>query len=132
MLPADTYLRLAILLTQGGEWEGEALLSPEFLADIKAPGPGFPQAGMGVYLGTPYAEYLSPGGPDIAGGRQGTLQSEPFLRDDVFFFDGNSNQVAYMVPSENLVVLRTGSWPPMEPGWDNAVLPNLILGDLDD
>lgn len=132
MLPADTYLRLAVLLVQNGEWEGEALLSPEFIADIKAPGPGFPNAGMGVYLGTPYASRLSPGGPDIEEGDYGTPQSEPFLRDDVFFFDGNSNQVAYMVPSENLVILRTGSWPPEEPGWDNAMLPNLFLGDLQD
>ncbi|MDF1679694.1 serine hydrolase [Ponticaulis sp.] len=132
MLPADTYLRLAVLLVQNGEWEGEALLSPEFIAEIKAPGPGFPNAGMGLYLGTPYSPRLSPGGPDIEEGGYGTPQSEPFLRDDVFFFDGNSNQVAYMVPSENLVILRTGSWPPEEPGWDNAVLPNLFLGDLED
>ena len=132
MLPADTYLRLAVLLVQGGEWDGEALLSPEFLSDIKAPGPGFPNAGMGLYLGTPYTPRLSPGGPVTDEDSYGTPQSEPFLRDDVFFFDGNSNQVAYMVPSENLVVLRTGSWPPAEPGWDNAVLPNLFLSDLEE
>ena len=132
MLPADTYLRLAVLIVQNGEWEGEALLSPEFIADVKAPGPGFPNAGMGVYLGTPYSPFLNPSGPDPETYLSGTPQSEPFLADDVFFFDGNSNQVAYMVPSENLVILRTGSWPPEEPGWDNAVLPNLLLGDLQD
>lgn len=132
MLPAETYLRLAVLLVQDGVWEGEQLLSPEFIADIKAPGPGFPNAGMGVYLGSPYSPFLNPSGPDPETYLSGTPQSEPFLADDVFFFDGNSNQVAYMVPSEDLVILRTGSWPPEEPGWDNAVLPNMILQDLQD
>lgn len=132
MLPAETYLRLAVLLMQGGEWEGEALLSPDFISDIKSPGPGFPNAGMGLYLGSPYSPRLSPGGPSDDENSYGTPQSEPFLRDDVFFFDGNSNQVAYMVPSENLVILRTGSWPPEAPGWDNAYLTNLILSDLDE
>ena len=132
MLPAETYLRLAVVLMQNGSWNGEEILSPDYVAEIKKPGPGFPNAGMGVYLGTPYSPRLSPGGPNIDDDGYGTPQSEPFLADDVFFFDGNSNQVAYMVPSADLVILRTGSWPPETPGWDNAYLTNLILKDLQD
>ncbi len=132
MLPAETYLRLAVLLMQDGSWQGEQLLSEAFVTEIKQPGPDFPNAGMGVYLGTPYTERLSPGGPNPGDEDYGTPHSEPYLSDDVFFFDGNSNQVAYMVPSEDLVILRTGSWPPEEPGWDNAYLTNLVLRDLQD
>jgi hypothetical protein len=44
-------------------------------------------------------------------------------------FDGNSNQVLYIVPSARLVVLRLGAQPPRSPNaeWDNAVLPNVLL-----
>lgn len=44
-------------------------------------------------------------------------------------FDGNANQVVYIIPSQNLVVLRTGLSPPrtMETEWDNSALPNTIM-----
>jgi CubicO group peptidase (beta-lactamase class C family) len=42
-------------------------------------------------------------------------------------FDGNSNQVAWIVPSEDLVILRVGDQPPRAPEWDNTAIPNTIL-----
>jgi CubicO group peptidase (beta-lactamase class C family) len=47
----------------------------------------------------------------------------------VFLFDGNANQVVYVVPSARLVIVRTGNAPPRRDGteWDNAYLPNTIL-----
>ena len=130
LLPADTFMRLAIVLVQDGEWKDEAFLSEAFVEEIKKPGPDYANAGMGVYLGTPYKERLSPTGAKDA--FSGTLQTEPYLADDLFSFDGNSNQIAYMVPSENLVIFRMGTWPPKEPEWDNSYLANVILKDLQD
>jgi hypothetical protein len=45
-------------------------------------------------------------------------------------FDGNSSQIVYIVPSQQLVVLRTGDAPPRTPEWDNARLINIILGGI--
>jgi hypothetical protein len=55
------------------------------------------------------------------------LHSEPYLAKDLFLFDGNTNQVLYMIPSQNLAILRMGDAPPKSPEWDNSFLPNLIL-----
>jgi hypothetical protein len=57
------------------------------------------------------------------------LHSEPYLARDLFLFDGNANQVVYIVPSAELVVLRIGEPPPRSASgeWDNTKLPNLLL-----
>lgn len=79
-------------------------------------------------MGAPYVEWRGPANPELTYGR--SYHSEPYAADDLFLFDGNSNQVVYVVPSRQLVVLRTGDSPPKEPVWDNTVLPNLILRGL--
>jgi len=39
------------------------------------------------------------------------------------------NQVVYVVPSQDLVILRTGGAPPRNENteWDNAYLPNTLI-----
>jgi hypothetical protein len=58
------------------------------------------------------------------------LHGAPYLADDLFLFDGNANQVVYIVPSLDLIILRVGDPPPREPEWDNAILPNLIMSGI--
>lgn len=130
LLPAESYLRLAVLLLNDGVWEGERLLPEGYVAAMRSPSEQNPHAGLGVYLGQPYIERRGAANPEVEYGR--TLHSEPYLADDLFLFDGNSNQVAYIVPSQKMVILRTGAWAPAEPEWDNARLPNLLLSDLMD
>jgi len=55
------------------------------------------------------------------------IHSEPYAAKDLFLFDGNSNQVVYIVPSDNLIIVRTGAWPPQDDPWDNSFLPNAII-----
>ena len=85
-------------------------------------------AGMGVFLGREFVEYRGVFAPESNVNLR--FHSAPYLADDLFMFDGNSNQIIYMVPSQGLVVLRMGENPPKDPAWDNAYLPNLILSDL--
>jgi hypothetical protein len=61
------------------------------------------------------------------------LHSEPYLANDLFLFDGNANQVVYIVPSARLIVVRVGDPPPKAAGaeWDNSALPNMLLRGLD-
>jgi CubicO group peptidase (beta-lactamase class C family) len=130
LLPAEAWLRMAILLIQDGVWEGERLLPEGYVTEIRTPTPQNIHAGMGVYIGQPYVERRGAANPERFP-MLGTYHSEPYLADDLFLYDGNANQVVYIVPSQNLIILRTGTPPPREPGWDNAYLPNLILRSLD-
>lgn len=130
LLPAETYLRIGILLSQNGEWNGRQLLTPEFVEAMKTPGIDFENAGMGLYLGTPFREWRGASGNTDTPMLSSSWHSEPFLADDLVLFDGNASQAVYIVPSEQLVILRTGNHPPKEPQWDNAYLPNLVLSGL--
>ena len=129
MTPAQTWLRLAVLIMDDGVWNGKRLLPKGFVAQMRTATPQNPHVGMGLYLGEPYTQRRGFGALDVPGPR--VLHSEPYLAKDLVLFDGNSDQVVYIVPSRRLVVLRLGETPPASPEWDNTVLPNTILRGLD-
>ena len=128
MLPAETWLRLGILVEQDGQWDGRRLLPDGFVKAMGAGSPVNPHYGMGLYIGAPYVERRGFANPDV--GLPGVLHGEPYAAPDLVLFDGNANQVVYIVPSAELVILRMGAAPPKSPEWDNAVLPNIILRGL--
>jgi CubicO group peptidase (beta-lactamase class C family) len=128
LLPAESWLRLAILLIDDGRIGGRQLLPPGYVDEMKQPTAQNPYYGLGVYVAGPYTPRRGFGNPDTPGPR--VLHGEPYLAKDLFLFDGNADQVAYIVPSQRLIVLRMGDQPPKTPEWDNAVLPNLILRGL--
>lgn len=128
LLPAQSYLRMALLLLNDGVWEGSRILPEGYLAEMLSTTEQNPNAGLGLYLGSPYTARRGALNPEKPIGQ--TLHSEPYLRDDLFLFDGNSNQVVYIIPSARAVIMRTGNWPEKDPEWDNARLPNLLLRDL--
>ena len=53
--------------------------------------------------------------------------SEPFAADDVTYFDGFGGQRVYIIPSADMVIVRTGA---LATDWDDARLPNLLLAGL--
>ena len=128
LLPAETYLRTGVLLVQDGVWNGRRLLPAGFVDEMRKGTPQNPHYGMGVYLATPYVQRRGFANPDL--GYPGVLHSEPYAADDLFLFDGNANQVLYMVPSRKLAVLRLGASPPKQPEWDNTVIPNTLIRGL--
>ena len=127
-LPAESYLRLGILLLHDGVWEGRRLLPAGYVKAMHTGTAANPNFGLGVYTALPYAPRRGFGGPNSK--EKGVLHSEPYLADDLYLFDGNADQVVYIVPSRDLVVLRTGEAPPKTPEWDNSMLPNTILRGL--
>lgn len=130
LLPAETWLRLAILLINDGEMQGRRLLPESFVRAMITATPQNPHAGLGVYVAGDYIQRRGAANPDRNVGE--TLHSEPYLAHDLFLFDGNSNQVIYIVPSARLIVARLGNWPPREAEWDNAYLINTLLRGLDE
>lgn len=127
-LPAESWLRLALLVLNDGVANGRRLLPPGYVAAMRTGTAQYPYYGLGMYVAGTYRERRSFANPEVTGpGMAGVWHSEPYLARDLTLFDGNGNQVAYIVPSEQLVILRVGGAPPRTPEWDNSYLPNTIL-----
>jgi len=127
-LPARTWLSLGLLLMDDGVWSGRRLLPPGYVQAMITPSTANPRYGLGIWLQGEYIQRRGFGRPGQMLGA--VLHSEPYLAPDLFLFDGNANQVLYIVPSKRLAILRMGDPPPKSPEWDNAFLPNLILRDI--
>lgn len=129
LVPAETWLRLGILLLQDGTWQGRRLLPRGYVAEMRTGTPQNPWYGLGVYVAGPYTERRGFANPERQPVATRVLHSEPYLARDLFLFDGNANQVVYVIPSEQLVILRTGDAPPRGAGeeWDNSRLPNTLM-----
>lgn len=128
LLPAETWLRLGILLLNDGVWAGRTLLPPGYVKEMRTPSASNPRYGLGVWIEGEYLRYRGFGRPEQ--GFDEVLHGEAYLARDLFLFDGNADQVLYIVPSRRLVIFRMGDAPPKSPEWDNAVLPNLVLRDI--
>lgn len=124
-LPAQTWMKLGILLLKDGVWNGRHLLPKGYVATMRTPTAQNPNAGLGVWTGEPYARMRGSLNPEFAMGR--TLHSEPYAARDLYLFDGNGSQVVYIVPSLDLVIMRTGNYPAKDRPWDNSIVPNLII-----
>lgn len=117
------WARVGELIRRKGEWNGKQVLPAAWIAAITAPSAGNPGYGMGIWRGSPYVK-------DRRYSQEVSLtvpQAEPFLADDVIYFDGYGGQRLYVVPSAGLVIARTGN--PGD-GWDEGVLVNLALKGL--
>ncbi len=125
LLPADDWLRMSVLLLDGGKWKGKQLLPAGFVKELRTASPQNPHYGLGVWLAGPYVAERGIANPDRR--EYTTLHSEPYQAADLFLFDGNANQVSYIIPSEELVILRMGASPPKGMRWDNSMLPNQII-----
>ncbi len=129
LLPAESWLKLGILLVNDGKIDGAPLLPEGYVDQMRTASATNPYYGLGVWIGSPYEERRGFMGP--ASQAPKVLHSAAYLADDLFLFDGNGNQVTYIIPSKKLVILRMGDSPPKEPEWDNSFIPNIILEALD-
>ncbi len=129
MLPAEAWLRLGVLLAADGVWESRRLLPAGYVTEMRRPTRENPYYGLGVYVAGEYTPRRGFAHPEREADSRKVLHSEPYLAPDLFLFDGNANQVVYIIPSERLVILRMGDSPPRGEGkeWDNTVLPNTVL-----
>ncbi len=125
MLPAQSWLRMAVLIMNNGVWNGRALLPRGYVEAMRTGTAQNPHYGLGLWLAGPYLERRGFQGLNQPGPR--VLHSAPYLARDLVLFDGNSDQVVYIVPSAKLIVLRTGDAPQRTPEWDNVMLPNTLL-----
>lgn len=128
LLPSESWLRIGIfLLNNGVTPDGKNLLPEGWMQEYLEPSPANPAMGLHIWLAEPYFERRAWAEAGAATGF-GVLHSEPYLDPDLFLFDGSGNQVMYIIPSERIVILRTGAFSfGVKPEWDNTFLPNRIL-----
>lgn len=122
---AEDWLRLGILIMNGGATGAQKIIDEERVIDIFDASPANPNYGQLVWRGTPYKE-IRKYRPNA---QFGVPHSQPYLAPDVFFFDGFGGQRVYIIPSRRVVIVRTGA---EQFNWDDSILPNAVLATLDD
>ena len=121
----EDWARIGQALMQNGCYAGQQVIPEGWVDEMTTPSAANENYGMQLWLGTSH-EPLRKYDPGIE--FMGNLHSEPFVADDVVFLDGAGDQRLYMIPSRELVILRTGK---DGPEWDDAVLPNLFTVAVD-
>lgn len=114
------WVRLGALMLNDGTWDGQRILPDGWVQTMTTSSPRNPNYGMHIWLGREFVE-----------NRQyselhpiGIPHTEPFNRDDIFFFEGGGYRNLYIIPSEDLIILRLGK---SDPDWDASYLPNRLV-----
>lgn len=99
---AQDWARLAQLFLDDGQWRGEQVLAPGWTEFVTRPTAGSREAsyGMGFWLGHPSID--APGG--------------------IYYMNGFQSQYAYVLPEQELVIVRLGATNGANSGTHQLVL----------
>jgi CubicO group peptidase (beta-lactamase class C family) len=104
------WIRIGELLLRDGNYRGDELMRPGWIAVMRSPAKADPEFGMFLRI----ANRPAPG-------------RETYAARDVFVAGGQDGNRLWVVPSMGIVVLRTGSAMQEDAGWDDARVPNLVI-----
>ncbi|MFM8518041.1 MAG: serine hydrolase domain-containing protein [Nevskiaceae bacterium] len=119
---ARDWLRVGRLILEGGRVDGEPLVSEGWVKQMLTPSARNSQFGSNLWLGSPSGTERVYNPYTIK-----AFHSEPFAAKDIAYIDGFGGQRVYIVPSRNLVIVRTGV---SSTDWDDARLPNAVIRAL--
>jgi len=117
--PRD-WLRYGHALLMDGRVNGKQLWPRGWVAEMTQPSPVYQNYGYQIWVGNP----AGPVRPYMQGNPQGAPHGEPIAADGVFFLEGGGYRTMYILPEQELVILRLGYY---DPDWKTSALPNLIL-----
>ena len=120
---ARDWLRIGLLILNKGKIDGQRVVSEQWIDAMITPSALNPNYGYLTWLGGEHQENRMYNEKSSSTG----YHSEPFLDRDIIYLDGFGGQRVYIIPSKNLVIVRTGS---TRMGWDDSRLPNLISTDI--
>ncbi len=121
--PRD-WLRYGYALSRDGRVGGAQLWPPGWVKEMTTPSPVYPNYGYQIWVGNP----AGPMRPYMQGGTMGAPHGEPIAADGVFFLEGGGFRTLYVLPRQDIVILRLGYY---HPEWQTSALPNLILAGID-
>ena len=104
------WIRVGELLLRDGNYRGDELMRPGWVAQMRSPARSDPDFGMFVRLA-----------PARIPGREG------YATRDLFVAGGEDGNRLWVVPSMGIVILRTGRATADEADWDDARIPNLVV-----
>ena len=117
------WARLGILLANGGKLGDQQIIPEGWMDEWLKPSPLNPQYGLQVWLGS-----------DFVGERtyhektaMTIRHDDPIAADDMFFFDGANGNRLYVIPSKELVVVRTGGF---NFDWEESFVPNTLINGI--
>ncbi len=120
--PRD-WLRLGAVLLNDGV-VGEQRLWPEgWVGEMTRPSPVNPNYGYQVWVGNPPGESRN----YVQNSESGFPHGPPIAAADVFFLEGGGFRTLYVIPSQELVILRLGY---MDADWQTSALPNILLSEM--
>ena len=120
---ARGWLAVGNLLLNEGRYGGEQIVPANYLDEALAPSRNNPNYGFQIWLGSPHTQQRR-----YSKSTELTVtHSQPYLADDLYYFDGFGGQRVYVIPSAELVIIRTGE---QRMDWDDAIIPNLFLRDV--
>ncbi len=124
MARAEDWLRLGLLVKDSGSFEGNQIIPASYIDDAITPSPANPNYGFQIWLGTDHISkrYYNDDKTGFS-----VFSSEPFLVDDIVYFDGFGGQRVYISRSMDLVIVRTGE---IKFDWDESRLPNAVISAL--
>lgn len=117
------YARVGEMIRRGGKWNSEQLVPEAWIAEMATPSKVNPQYGLQVWLGrehTAQRAYSAANPIKIP-------HAEPFVAEDIVYFDGFGGQRVYVIPSKQLVIARFGE---VNLAYDDSVIPNLLVRAL--
>jgi CubicO group peptidase (beta-lactamase class C family) len=116
---ARGWLRIGRLILNQGRVGDDQVVPAEWIRDMTTPASTNANYGYQVWLGSPKGTERPYNDTTIK-----AYHSEPYLAKDVVFIDGFGGQRVYIVPSQQLIIVRTGQ---AQMKWDDAKMPNAIL-----
>jgi CubicO group peptidase (beta-lactamase class C family) len=119
---ARGWLRVGRLILEQGRVGRDQVVPAEWIAEMTKPAATNPNYGLQIWLGSPPGRERRYNDRTVK-----ALHSEPFATDDMIYIDGFGGQRVYIVPSQELIIVRTGE---ALLDFDDAIIPNAILRGL--
>jgi CubicO group peptidase (beta-lactamase class C family) len=124
---AEDWLRIGLLHLNKGRVGDVQVLPESWMNAVTAGSEPGPNYGYLTWLGSPYDERRGYG-PYVATYAQ---HDEPYVADDVILFDGAGGQRVYVIPSYDMVIVRTGTggidFSTGSFTWEDSFLPNTLM-----
>jgi len=127
MATARDWARIGLMMLNRGRIHDHRVVSASWIDRMVTPSPVSKWYGLQIWLA--YDEEVNPYNNNPATGGA-YARTEPFLAPDVYYFSGRGAQRVYVVPSQELVIVRLGPAlgpKPLRAGWDNAYLVNSVI-----
>ena len=104
------WIRLAELLIKDGNYRGDEVIRPGWIARMLVPAHGNETFGSYIRLAKINAT--------------GTV---PYATEDLFVVEGNGGSRLWLIPSMQMSILRMGPAPERAADWDDTTIPNAII-----